>query len=79
MNDSANGLGDLTYNGTESFVACPTRGRRGHKRGPYQVFVDVNNSLTNKDVPSGRVDDCIGFLAATVGLDSTVPAAWQYA
>ena len=78
VNDSANGLGDLKYNGTESFVACPTRGRRGQKKGPYQVFVDVNNSLKNKDVPSGRKADCIGFLAATVESDSTAPAAWQY-
>ena len=81
---SASGLGSLTYNGTEGFVACPTRGRRGHRRGPYQVFVDVNNSLTDKDVPLGCVDECIGLLAATVALDSAsegsdaLPAAWQY-
>ena len=84
VNASASGLGSLTYNGTEGFVACPTRGRRGHRRGPYQVFVDVNNSLTDKDVPLGCVDECIGLLAATVALDSAsegsdaLPAAWQY-
>lgn len=79
LNNSGNQLGDLSYNGTDSFVACPTRGKKGHREGPYQVFVDVNNSLKNKDVPLGHVDECIGFLAATVKLDTAKsPAAWQY-
>ncbi|KAL8784422.1 MAG: hypothetical protein Q9195_009050 [Heterodermia aff. obscurata] len=79
VKNSASTLGDLKYNGTDSFVACPTTGKKGQRKGPYQVFVDVNNSLKDKDVPGGCVDECIGFLAATVKLDSKdSPAAWQY-
>ena len=66
-------VGELAYNGTESFLACPTK--RGGK-GPYQVFVDIPG-ISDKDVP-GKLSGCVGLLAATVRSADGKAAAWQY-
>ncbi|KAF3934018.1 hypothetical protein ABW19_dt0200844 [Dactylella cylindrospora] len=57
------------------FLACPT-GKKA--TGPYQIFVDVDGKLKDKDVPSKKKRDCLGFTAAG-GSAQEQFAAWQYA
>lgn len=66
-------LGRLTYNGTEGFLGCPTKGIKGQ----YKVFVNVG-SLNNDDVPRECFKECIDFVAATTRRLEDEPAAWEY-
>ncbi|KAJ5475757.1 hypothetical protein N7475_001486 [Penicillium sp. IBT 31633x] len=78
-------FGHWTYSGqgASGFMACPTtngtagyrRSRRGAAPAPkWQVYA----ALKNATVPSGNVDDCLGFDALAVSVNSTAPAAWEY-
>lgn len=70
--ESSSFPGSLSYNGTEGFLACPTK--RG--KGPYQVFVNIPG-ISDKDVP-GHLDKCIGFAAAAFRKPENAARAWQY-
>jgi hypothetical protein len=63
-------LSHYTFNawGASGFMACPTADKR------WQVFV----AATNATVPSGNVNDCLGFSAVAMPYKGDVPA-WQYA
>lgn len=69
-------LGHFTFEGlgATGFLACPVN-RNG--TGPYQVFADVEG-LSDKDVPGGCVDKCLGFSALTAPYTPEKPV-WQYA
>ncbi|PYH99915.1 hypothetical protein BO71DRAFT_393886 [Aspergillus ellipticus CBS 707.79] len=64
-----NPLGSWTFSGwgASGFMACPTDDNK------WQVFAAVNNAT----VPSGNVNDCLGFDAMAVKSNSTA-AAWEY-
>ncbi|KAJ5724563.1 hypothetical protein N7493_006291 [Penicillium malachiteum] len=53
--------------GATGFMACPTSDNR------WQVFAAMQNAT----VPSGDVDDCLGFSALALTYNGDVPA-WQY-
>lgn len=64
-------------------MACPTtngtsgyrRSRRGAAAVPkWQVYA----ALKNATVPSGKVEDCLGFDALAVSANTTTPVAWEY-
>lgn len=54
--------------GADGFMACPTQDHR------WQVFVAMQNAT----VPSGNVNDCLGFSALALTYNGDIPA-WQYA
>ena len=58
-----------TFNGwgASGFMACPTDDNR------WQVYAAMQNAT----VPSGNVDDCLGFSAMALTYTGPVPA-WQY-
>ncbi|KAJ5290683.1 uncharacterized protein N7443_010936 [Penicillium atrosanguineum] len=58
-----------TFNGwgASGFMACPTDDNR------WQVYAAMQNAT----VPSGNVDDCLGFSAMALPYKGPVPA-WQY-
>ncbi|EKV12358.1 IgE binding protein, putative [Penicillium digitatum] len=74
--------------GAHGFMACPTtnsttsansttsyrRSRRGAATPRWQVFA----ALKNATVPSGKVQDCLGFDALAVPVDTTTAVAWEY-
>ncbi|PWY86921.1 hypothetical protein BO70DRAFT_360648 [Aspergillus heteromorphus CBS 117.55] len=62
-------FGSWTFNGwgASGFMACPTEDSK------WQVFAAVSNAT----VPSGNVDDCLGFDALGVPTNGTA-AAWEY-
>ncbi|KGO49115.1 hypothetical protein PEXP_011640 [Penicillium expansum] len=69
--------------GASGFMACPTtnatisyrRSRRGAAAAPkWQVYA----ALKNATVPTGKVEDCLGFDALTVSVNTTTPVAWEY-
>lgn len=66
-------LGEFTFTGlgATGFLACPVTAN-----GPYQVFADVEG-LSDKDVPGGSKDECLGFRALTTPYNGGA-AAWQY-
>lgn len=68
-------LGQFTFEGlgATGFLACPVN---ANGTGPYQVFADVKG-LSDKDVPGGCKDECLGFDALTAPYNGTA-AAWQY-
>lgn len=57
-----------------SFVACPTGKENGFS---YRVLVALD-SLSDGDVPMGKVNDCFEFEAITESYEQDGPAAWQY-
>lgn len=62
-------------------MACPTvqgsvttrRARRAAAAPQYQVFA----ALKNATVPTGNLDDCVGFDALAVSANSSTPT-WEY-
>ncbi|OQE93174.1 hypothetical protein PENNAL_c0006G11911 [Penicillium nalgiovense] len=69
--------------GASGFMACPTtNGTSGYRRSlrdaaaapKWQVYA----ALKNATVPSGKVDDCLGFEALAVAVNTTSPVAWEY-
>lgn len=81
-------LGTWTYTGqgAAGFMACPapsnsTAATRRIRRQAapaadrWQVFA----ALQNATVPTGNVDDCLGFEAMAIGLNvSSEHLAWEY-
>lgn len=63
---------NTTAFGASGFMACPTV--NSTVAASYQVFAAFGNAT----VPSGNVNDCIGFDAVAVPYDGVTPAAWQY-
>ncbi|KAL8855877.1 MAG: hypothetical protein Q9178_007497 [Gyalolechia marmorata] len=63
--------------GGGDFLACPSD-KVGSENGPfpYKIFVDVP-ALSDADVPSGCVDDCLGFVALVAPYEGGA-AAWEY-
>ena len=57
--------------GATGLMACPDNSF-GTQR--YVVFANIPNAV----VPSGNVQDCIGFDGLTSDYNGPVPAAWQY-
>ncbi|KAK2786211.1 hypothetical protein FQN52_007960 [Onygenales sp. PD_12] len=55
--------------GADGFMACP-----GHENGLYQVFA----AMWHAEVPTGNIDDCLGFVAMAIPYEGETPAAWQY-
>ena len=53
--------------GAHGLMACPTDDEE------WQVYAAMDNAT----VPSGNVNDCVGFWAITSDWDEG-PAAWQY-
>ncbi|KAI4166452.1 MAG: hypothetical protein LQ343_008040 [Gyalolechia ehrenbergii] len=72
LGGSDGSLGHFTFEGlgATGFVACPVTAD-----GPYQVFADVEG-LSDKDVPGGRKDECLGFSALTAPYSGD--PVWQY-
>ncbi|KAL8995876.1 MAG: hypothetical protein Q9169_004484 [Polycauliona sp. 2 TL-2023] len=72
-------LGSFNFKGLGGggFLACPSH-KVGSKEGPfpYQVFVSVP-ALSDKDVPSGCKEDCLGFSAVIVEYKGN-EIVWQY-
>ncbi|PGH10542.1 hypothetical protein AJ80_07488 [Polytolypa hystricis UAMH7299] len=64
------GIYGFTGFGATGWMACPVPDRPS-----YQVFAAMRNAT----VPSGDVDDCLGFSAAAIEYKGPSPAAWQYA
>ncbi|KAL4929212.1 putative IgE binding protein [Aspergillus undulatus] len=64
---SAFGYYSYTGWGTDGFMACPTDDNR------WQVF----GALQNATVPSGDVNDCLGFSALAIPTNQT-GQTWQY-
>lgn len=66
-------FGRITTNvfGATGLMACPddSFGTR-----QYVVYANISNAV----VPSGNVQDCIGFEGLTSDYDGPLPAAWQY-
>ncbi|KAA8643668.1 hypothetical protein EYZ11_003403 [Aspergillus tanneri] len=62
-------FGHYTFTGwgASGFMACPTKDQR------WQVFANLQNAT----VPTGNVEDCLGFSAMAPKADSGA-AAWQY-
>jgi hypothetical protein len=56
--------------GATGFMACPDNATEPAR---WQVFAAIQNAT----VPTGDVDDCLGFDAATVEYEGDIPA-WQY-
>lgn len=54
--------------GASGFMACPTK--HGDR---WQVFAAIQNAT----VPTGNVNDCLGFFAAAV-THKGPPSAWEY-
>jgi hypothetical protein len=52
--------------GATGFMACPNN-------GVYQIFANIQSAI----VPSGNVNDCLGFDALTSDYTEGV-AAWEY-
>lgn len=81
-------LGTWTYTGqgASGFMACPApanstvAARHIRRQAPsaadrWQVFA----ALQNATVPTGNVDDCLGFEAMAIGLNiSSEHLAWEY-
>ncbi|KAL8959439.1 MAG: hypothetical protein Q9193_003699 [Seirophora villosa] len=71
-------LGHFTFNGlgADGFLACPVN---ADGKGPYQVFANVKG-LSDKDVPGGCKDKCLGFgaLTAPYKADDQSAFVWQY-
>ncbi|KAL4802801.1 hypothetical protein BDV18DRAFT_61396 [Aspergillus unguis] len=69
-------FGYYTYKGwgADGFMACPTEPEAEYSPdNEWQVFA----ALQNATVPSGDVNDCLGFSALAVPTNQT-GAAWQY-
>ncbi|CAI7645928.1 unnamed protein product [Penicillium glandicola] len=69
--------------GASGFMACPTiNATAGYRRSRRGVVVtpqwQVYAALKNATVPSGKVDDCLGFDALAVAVNTTLPVAWEY-
>jgi hypothetical protein len=60
-----------TVFGATGLMACPDTSSGTQQ---YVVFASIPNAV----VPSGNVQDCIGFSALTSDYDGSLPAAWQY-
>lgn len=62
--------GKYTFSGfgADGFMACPHP-----DKDFYQVFANMKNAT----VPSGNVDECLGFVAMAYTYDGPT-AAWQY-
>jgi len=70
--------------GASGFMACPVpaknatavpfRSRVAAAATQYQVFA----ALRNATVPTGNVNDCLGFDALAIPANSTKGMAWQY-
>jgi hypothetical protein len=69
MYEAGNPWSHYTFNGwgASGFMACPTDDNR------WQVFAAMQNAT----VPSGNVEDCLGFSAMALTYKGAVPA-WQY-
>ncbi|KAJ5670793.1 uncharacterized protein N7477_006156 [Penicillium maclennaniae] len=67
--EAGNPWSHYTFNGwgASGFMACPTDDNR------WQVYAAMQNAT----VPSGNVDDCLGFSAMALTYKGSVPA-WQY-
>ncbi|KAJ5100568.1 hypothetical protein N7456_006620 [Penicillium angulare] len=86
--NSQNPLGSWTYNGegASGFMACPVpraqpTGNSAARRAAssaaptWQVYA----ALQNATVPTGKVNDCLGFDALATGLNVTSNSlAWEY-
>lgn len=57
--------------GATGLMACPDNSSGTPQ---YVIFA----SIPNVRVPSGNVQDCIGFDGLTSDYDGPIPAAWQY-
>lgn len=53
------------------FLACPAKANTG----PWKVFV---GSVKNKDAPSGKACDCLGFSNNAIEFPNDQYGAWQY-
>ena len=53
-------------------MACPVQEEGASKK--WQVFA----ALQNATVPSGDVDDCLGFSAMATQTKQNATAAWEY-
>lgn len=84
---SGNPLGTWTFSGkgASGFMACPVpatnsgsaAARRAAAAAPpsWQVYAAQQNAT----VPTGNVNDCLGFDALAVGLNATSSSlAWEY-
>ncbi|KAL8670651.1 MAG: hypothetical protein Q9168_004813 [Polycauliona sp. 1 TL-2023] len=76
--DNSYPLGSFNFKGlgATGFLACPSH-KVDSEEGPfpYQVFADVK-ALSDKDVPSGSKQDCLGF-SAVIAEYKGAPT-WQY-
>lgn len=72
LTQSGGPIGFFTFEGlgATGWLACPVT-----KKGPYQVFADVD-ALTDHDVPGRRKDKCLGFSMIAAPFDGR--SAWQY-
>lgn len=63
--------GRYSFNGwgADGFMACPSPGTLF-----YKVFANIRNAT----VPTGNIDDCLGFVALAITYTGPSPAAWQY-
>ncbi|KAJ5242043.1 uncharacterized protein N7469_000370 [Penicillium citrinum] len=75
------GLGSWSYG--NGFIACPTSNatatpysrRRAASAAKWQVF----SAQKNATVPTGNINDCLGFDALTVPINTTITQpAWEY-
>jgi hypothetical protein len=57
--------------GATGLMACPDTSLGTQQ---YVVFANIPNAV----VPSGNVQDCLGFDGLTSDYDGPIPAAWQY-
>lgn len=67
-------IGHYVYKGqgASGFMACPVQEDGAPKK--WQVFA----ALQNATVPSGDVDDCLGFSAMATQAKQNETAAWEY-
>jgi len=64
-------VGTTAFNAT-GFMACPTANQTS--TASWQVYA----AMANATVPSGNINDCLGFDAVALSYDGPLPAAWQY-
>jgi len=72
---AANTLQEVTA--VEGFLACPKNSKNDASSSPYQVFVDVKG-FTDKQAPSGKKSDCLGFGAFGHKFTAETAGAWEY-
>ncbi|KZF19262.1 hypothetical protein L228DRAFT_241922 [Xylona heveae TC161] len=70
---SSFGYFGTTALGATGFLACPN----ANGTFPYQVFANING-LSDSNVPSGKVSDCLGFDALAPAYTGPNPPVWEY-